>query len=103
MALIKCLDCSRDVSDKAAVCPNCGYPIGGMLAGLGRAQIIEKTRKRWKAIRVLGWLLFFNGVLVLRRGRAATDTGRGQVGWWMTAAGVACLITSKVGASWYHG
>ena len=27
MALIKCPDCDRDVSDQAASCPNCGYPI----------------------------------------------------------------------------
>ena len=24
MALIKCEDCGKDVSDKAASCPNCG-------------------------------------------------------------------------------
>ena len=27
MALIKCAECGRDVSDKASTCPNCGYPI----------------------------------------------------------------------------
>jgi len=27
MALIKCPDCDRDVSDQAASCPNCGYPL----------------------------------------------------------------------------
>lgn len=27
MALIKCEDCGRDVSDRAPVCPNCGAPI----------------------------------------------------------------------------
>lgn len=27
MALIKCPECGREVSDKAAYCPNCGYPI----------------------------------------------------------------------------
>lgn len=27
MALIKCPECNRDVSDKAEICPNCGYPI----------------------------------------------------------------------------
>ena len=27
MALIKCEDCGKDVSDKAASCPNCGAPI----------------------------------------------------------------------------
>jgi len=27
MALDKCLECSREVSDKAPACPNCGSPI----------------------------------------------------------------------------
>ena len=27
MALIKCDECGRDVSDKAESCPNCGNPI----------------------------------------------------------------------------
>ena len=27
MALIKCPECGRDVSDRAISCPNCGYPI----------------------------------------------------------------------------
>lgn len=27
MALIKCEDCGKEVSDKAASCPNCGAPI----------------------------------------------------------------------------
>ena len=25
MALIKCKECSKDVSDSAAICPNCGF------------------------------------------------------------------------------
>ena len=27
MALIKCSECGRDVSDKASACPNCGCPV----------------------------------------------------------------------------
>ena len=27
MAMIKCPECGKDVSDKAANCPNCGNPI----------------------------------------------------------------------------
>lgn len=28
MAMIKCPECGRDISDKAPACPNCGNPIG---------------------------------------------------------------------------
>lgn len=27
MAMIKCPECGKEVSDKAKACPNCGYPI----------------------------------------------------------------------------
>ena len=27
MALIRCLECGRDVSDRAVSCPNCGCPV----------------------------------------------------------------------------
>ena len=27
MALVKCPDCGKQVSDKAQTCPDCGYPI----------------------------------------------------------------------------
>jgi hypothetical protein len=29
MALVKCEDCGRDVSDRAPACPNCGAPVAG--------------------------------------------------------------------------
>ncbi len=29
MALIKCPECGKEISDKAAACPNCGCPISG--------------------------------------------------------------------------
>lgn len=33
MALIKCSECGRDVSDKASACPGCGYPLSGLVQG----------------------------------------------------------------------
>jgi hypothetical protein len=32
MALIRCSECAREVSDKAATCPNCGAPVDHSLA-----------------------------------------------------------------------
>lgn len=33
MALIKCPECGKEISDKAAVCPSCGYPISTITSG----------------------------------------------------------------------
>lgn len=32
MALIKCPECDKEVSDKASSCPNCGYPINNTIS-----------------------------------------------------------------------
>lgn len=31
MALIKCSECGKDISDKASICPNCGCPLSEMV------------------------------------------------------------------------
>ena len=49
MALIKCPECGRSVSEMASSCPDCGYPIAGnisgevyfkIMAGMGRKMTI---------------------------------------------------------------
>ena len=103
MALIKCPECNRDVSDKAATCPHCGYPLGWTAPGLRRVQVIERTGKRWKAIRALGWLLILVGAVVLMRQLGANDARGVTLGWRICGAGVACLVAGRAGTWWYHG
>ena len=45
MALIRCPECSRDISDRAAACPRCGRPLKAL------AQLV------WKALMVVGGLM----------------------------------------------
>lgn len=44
MALIKCMECGKEVSDRAPVCPNCGCPINTNKAStnVDRSQEVEK-------------------------------------------------------------
>jgi hypothetical protein len=103
MALVQCPECNRALSDKAVACPFCGYPLARPSRLKEWDLLIEKTRKRWKALRVLGWLLIAAGLMVLRGGWPARYFDSALVGWWVAGAGFACLITSKAGAWWYHG
>ena len=41
MALIRCPECKRELSDKASACPNCGCPI----SGAGSQTFIDKDDK----------------------------------------------------------
>lgn len=59
MALIQCPECGVEVSDKAPVCPRCGYPIAaeaapppeeaGGRAGLGASGLQDELRRRAQA------------------------------------------------------
>ncbi|MGB7656238.1 MAG: zinc-ribbon domain-containing protein [Novosphingobium sp.] len=39
MALIRCLECGRDVSDQASACPNCGAPVDTTLAPIAPNKV----------------------------------------------------------------
>ena len=103
MTPIKCRERNGDISDKVPACPYCSHPFARTLAGPRSVQVIEKTGRRWKVTRALGWLLIVSGVLVLF-GKWAADDRRGvALGWWVTGTGVACLGIGRAGAWWYHG
>ncbi len=49
MALIKCIECSHVVSDKAVACPNCGCPVSfTMNAATSEAEITKPQPKKRK-------------------------------------------------------
>jgi TM2 domain-containing membrane protein YozV len=61
MAMITCSECGKDVSDKAAYCPNCGAPISGAADGPPKNMVIEHPKSRGLAI-ILALLLGGLGV-----------------------------------------
>ena len=68
MALIKCPECGKEVSDKAQSCPNCGCPLSEMVAsGTVRIKMPNNI--------VEGWVGLFSS-------RSATVTdNKGRVLW----------------------
>ena len=66
MALIKCPECGLSISDKAAACPNCGYP----LQPAPEPVEYELTRsnpsesKGAEFLRVFAWLFWIGGLIV---------------------------------------
>ena len=103
MALIPCPECHRAVSDKAAVCPTCAYPIARTPHAQRSVHVIERTARIWKEFRVVGWLLILVGTVLLFPAWAAGHSRSELLGSWIGAAGVACLWISRAGAWWYHG
>ena len=50
MALLKCKECGREISDKAINCPNCGCPV---ISSLDSTEVIKNKKK------IFGKILFF--------------------------------------------
>ena len=44
MALIKCPECGKEISDKAEACPNCAYPIAQLSGNHKTSEETEKTQ-----------------------------------------------------------
>ena len=48
MALIKCSECGKEISDKAKSCPNCGSPVSTINAE-NRNQGDANNKKYWES------------------------------------------------------
>ena len=54
MALIKCSECGKEVSDRASACPNCGAPPSGVNTRQRRDNTpvrVVRAGWRWEAIK----------------------------------------------------
>lgn len=116
MALIKCPDCGREVSDRASSCPQCASPLAAATvmnvpvmnvpavpSGAPQVQTIERTGKRFKGLHVLGVLGVCFGVFVLILGGAAHSSGATTLGGLSFLGGLGAYLYARIGAWWSHG
>lgn len=59
MALIKCPECGKEVSDSAKTCPNCGYPIAKTVAAQEKTTVSKKSK--WS--KIILWFVIVYGIL----------------------------------------
>lgn len=81
MALVQCPECGKQVSDQAAACPECAYPIGGPPASVAvhSSRVISTKRAGgiWEAI---GFLLIVAAVIAgLANNSAGSGPGLGSL------------------------
>ena len=43
--LIKCIECGREISDRAAACTNCGMPLDDRVIYLGRELVLAEAAR----------------------------------------------------------
>ncbi|HZE59640.1 MAG TPA: zinc ribbon domain-containing protein [Burkholderiales bacterium] len=115
MALVNCSECGKQISDRAAACPNCGNPMISPAAPprltdiastpaveITRASVIttEQTSKHHKGMQLAG-----AGVMCLGMGSSAAAAGSGNAGIGMVIffLGAILYCAGRVGAWWHHG
>ena len=74
MALIKCPECGKEISDKASRCPQCGYPIReninidtnsqGMLPGNDYSEQLSETTKKKSKPLIKPMIILFSLVII---------------------------------------
>lgn len=96
MALIKCAECGKDVSEKAGNCPFCGNPIANHVEATKTVEI-EQTNKTWKKTKIWAVLLLFIGIGMLSRSQLQ------GLGILLIIIAVIMLIVSRMGAWWTNG
>lgn len=90
MALIKCAECGKDISSKAASCPFCGNPSGGVVT-------VQLTSKRWKAVKFISWIVFLIGLSNALAGQTASAKAVGTSFAFLAFIGI---LVAKFGSWW---
>lgn len=65
MALIKCNECQKEISDKAEACPNCGTPINQRRITAPRPTVIVEQKKSHGVWIVVGILIVIVLVIII--------------------------------------
>jgi len=99
MALIKCSECHKDVSDKAPACPNCGNPLINPEENI---ITIQQTHKRWKLWKLIAVFLLITGFIFLMNGIGGNSAAAG-FGAMLLFFGFIIGVIAKLGAWWSNG
>ena len=102
MALVKCPECSRQVSDQATACPQCAYPIAGG-ATAGRVQTIEATGKKWKGLQLIsGIVLIISIIGIFSSSGTGSDSSDSSIWGLLLLASIIIWLYARFSAWWHH-
>lgn len=100
MALIKCPECGKEVSDLAASCPNCSYPIAQKNDGKNKAAKKKKSYK-WLGSQMLGSMMVVFGLLFLATsGTESSGIWSALLSFSFLLFGVLFIFAGKISERW---
>ena len=94
MALVKCSECGKEVSDKAAACPGCNAPFGKE-GGVKRLTTTQRTAKSIKLQGLLSGIMMIVGVFLISEDLYDLGTPTFLIGFiW--------FIVNRIRKWWHH-
>ena len=107
MALVKCPECGREVSDQADACPQCGHPIARTegASSPGGAQTMERTSKALKKQQVYSLLLSLGGLgaAIVGGGLEPPSPVTLLIGILASIIGFLWYVVIRAKIWWHHG
>lgn len=88
MSLIKCSECQKEISEEAISCPFCGRP-----NKIEKVHTIELTSKKWKIVKLISWVGFFMGLVLL-------GNKSKEIGSIVLVLSLIGIFVGKAGAWW---
>ena len=103
MALIKCGECEKEVSNKAAACPGCGAPFESEAIGSGvkRLTTTQRTSKSIKLQSLLAGIMTIVGVYLMVADSANDEPANG-IAPLIFLIGFIWFIVNRIKKWWHH-
>jgi uncharacterized membrane protein YvbJ len=94
MALIKCSECGKEISDKASTCPNCGNPIKQSQV-LVQMDTAPQKRRKYKIYLLITFPMVLFGPMFYIM---SLLSGKGSIFWFLVGLiGFIGMIISSIG------
>lgn len=101
MALVKCKECGKEVSNKAEICVECGFPLSKKKNGSEEIKTQQKTRKSLKLQLLLSKIMMILG-FVLAFGYSQMKDDKVIIYICVFVVGIILYVASRVRIWWNH-
>jgi len=104
MALVKCKECGKKVSNKAETCIECGYPLSkSKKNGSEEIKTLQKTRKSLKLQLLLSKIILIGGIIALFYVYGITnDSVKIEIYTYVVIASFILYLVTKIRIWWNH-
>lgn len=101
MALIKCPECSKEVSNKAPSCPHCGTPIAAASDQTETGVVlttVQETSKKLKIHILISACLFWGGLILIFTAIGSVRA----IGTLIMFIGMIWYLITRFNIWWHH-